>query len=275
MLADGRGGGEVVTHLINRGIGHLLRAHAPLAEAGEDLGEMLGYDFARDDKARAAIAGMRHELAAGARPAHALFKLRKGALRELLAKAGEVHRDAAPRVVPALQQLHGLQPRHRGDRQLHAPTARRIETRAAQRGLHARTKARQLRQEAAREEIERRRERIVRAALERDARRAVRQHQRGQHGLEHERGAARRAHGKAIVSRAHALRAEDQLGRADLRAIRHGPANLRRRLHGRKVLPQQTRLRPSRADADNAERLPGDERQRKRGAEDLSPALPG
>ena len=66
---------------------------------------------------------------------------------------------------------------------------------------------------------------------------------------------------------------EDDLRRADLRAVGDRVADLHRGLDGGEMLAQQAGLLASGADVHDAKRLPRDERQRERGAQDLPPAL--
>ena len=155
-----------------------------------------------------------------------------------------------------------------------AAAAGRVEPVRLQARVHRRAHPAKDRQKRPRQEIERRRIRVVRAALEREPRRLAREQQRRQHRLEDERRAAGGAHRQAILAAAHLRRLERSAScepssapetRAPLtcaaactavRCCRSSPAS----------------PRPARIPLD-AKRPAGDERERERGAQDLPAAF--
>ncbi len=155
--------------------------------------------------------------------------------------------DAAALVDAAVQQFDGMELRHGGDFDFQASAPGGIEAGTCERRFDLGAEAGELREEGVREEIERRGERIVRAAFQGQARGPIGEDQGRQDRLQHQRGAAGGADGEAVFASADFLGTEDQFARADLRSIGHRLADLRRGLHGGEMLAQQAGLlRPAR-----------------------------
>ncbi len=264
-----------MTGLIYHGVGDLFGANAFFAETGEGFGDVLGGDLAGEDETGTAGGGVLDDFTRGARPAHAFLELGEGAFGDVRAEGGKVRDYATTAVGAAFVQFDGLELWHGCDLDFEASAAGGVEAGAREGGFDFGAEAGESRQEGAREEIERRGEWIVRAAFQGQARGATSEDQRGQDRLQNQRGAAGGSDGEAIFARADLLRSEDQFARANLRAIGHRVSDLRRGQHGGEVLAQQAGLFAPGADVDNPKRLPGDERERQRSAEDLPSALAG
>jgi hypothetical protein len=160
-----------------------------------------------------------------------------------------------------------------GDGDDDAAAASRIEAGPLEHRLDTWSHARHQRQEHAGEKVERRRGRIVRAAFDDDAARARGRDQRRQDRLQHERRAAGRPYRELVVARRHGAWRERQRLRVQLVTLDARGANGGGRLYGGQVLTQQSRLAPRGADALDAERRSGDQRQPERGTQNLPATL--
>ena len=122
-----------------------------------------------------------------------------------------------------------------------------------------------------RQEIEGRREGIVRAAFEPQGRVALRQQERGQNRLQHERRAAGRSDSKRVFAGRDRAGDERQPRRSDRHAFRLGRADPGGRFHRGQVLLHQTGLLSPGPDVVDRDRLSRHQGQRQGRANDLPP----
>jgi hypothetical protein len=120
----------------------------------------------------------------------------------------------------------------------------------------------------------------VRAAPQRQVRRAVGQRQRQQDGLQQQRDCARAAllgqlaDVEAIVTRLRrSVWMEGDLSRFEPRTLDLRAADLRRCQHSREVLGSQPRIAPPGPDAGQADGLTRHDREGQRGSQNLSATL--
>lgn len=276
MGAEGGVADLVGAHLTHQIAGDLLGADTFLAELGKDFGEVFvhqgdvqriagafvlaGGDFAQLLDAPAEVAAELFQLA----PGHGAWQRRCQALGVAF------HAGAAP------GQVEGLQAGRGGvDRRVDHAAAGRVEAEPAQGQLRIGAEAAHQRRVAARQEVERRRHRVVRAAAQLEPARRVSQHQRRPDGLQHQRAATGGADAELVITRPHLPRHERQRLRVQRRPAHLGAADRGRRLHAGQVLTHQAGLGAAGADRVQREGSARAHRQGQRGAQDLPAALAG
>jgi hypothetical protein len=153
-----------------------------------------------------------------------------------------------------------------------AATAR-VKPIARERELDVRAHAREQRQKAARQEVERWRAVVVGPAEDAHAAFARGGEQDRQHGLEHQRAAARGADVERVIACRELAGTERKLARGEPRAIDLRIADPRGGIDSREVLAPQAGRIAIRANVDDAKRLLRADRERQRGAQDLTTAL--
>src|SRR5581483_5940399 len=174
----------------------------------------------------------------------------------------------------AFEQINTIERRRRFNLNAEFPPARRIESGAFELRADLRPHPVDERQKDLCQKIERWRERVMRPAFQHERAVTRSHHQRRQHRLKHERRAPRRAYGKSIVAGSDLAGSERKLLRADAVTAHFRLPDLRRGLHRRQMLAQQSRILPPRANLLDAERLPRDQSERERGTQYLPAAFP-
>ena len=157
-----------------------------------------------------------------------------------------------------------------------APATGRVETAPLQSDVDRCSHPSQDRKKRRRQEVKWRRVRVVRPALECEARRLARRRRARKHGLQDEGRTPGCADRQLIVAAACSRRLEAERVRPELGAGDSRRAHVGRCAHRGQVLSQQSRLLPAGADLLDAKRYSGHERERERCPYRLAPRpLPG
>jgi len=273
QIGAGEGGrGEKPRHPVRGLLRERFRGGAELAEAGDDLGRMLEDGFEQQHVAGAERAGELAGLEGRLRPAEMLTRGGEFPLGDVEGKARE-QGGGGDREAGAPLDAVDRGERGGADVHLDAAAALREEAVAVEPRLDARAHAVENRQEDPLDEVEGRGGHIVRAALDDEARRPVREDERHQQGLQDETGAAGGPDRETVIAGADPARTEDELPRAEAQPLAFGAADLAGGLDRGQMLAHQSRLLALAADIGDAEGLPGDERERAGVAQHLAAAF--
>ena len=275
-MRSGRAGRGLVGAQLREDLpGHVLGGDSAFAEGDEDLGHLLVPEREHQRVAGALVLARRDDAQLLRVPAGQASQRFKFALGDAARQRGCERLAEGLQRLAALEQVEGAQATALGrrDHGVDLAAAGGEEAVTAQRQVQPRARAPDQRCEAALQEVEGRRHRVVRAARQVQAARPVGEHQRRQHGLQDQCAAAGGADGEAVVAGMDPAGAELERLRAEFGTDDGGAANLLRRQHAGQVLAHQARLGPLGADAVDAQRRAGAHGQRQRRAQDLPATL--
>ena len=267
---------QIAAQVLRQLLGHLLSAHALGAETGVDLANVLVLQRRQQRVARPLVLARGRDAQLLRGPAQRLAQMLQFAPRDRARQGWRITLGVARGGRAALGQVERLQRvGGRPDRDVDLAAACGVEAQSAQVQFRPRAEPPQQGRIAARQEMERRRGRVMRAAAQRQAAGRVRHHQGRPQRLQQQSATARRAQMETVVTRPRFAWREAQRLRVQFRALRARAADLGRGVDAAQMLPHQPGLGPPRPDAGHGERLARAHGQRQRRPQELAAALSG
>ncbi len=273
VLTHGNVALQVTSNLFDAPFGNEFSRSTFLTNARENFDDVSAFDF--DDQSVAGAASLL-KLVDGSAVVIPTTTVDHSAAFPFTDVPRQVTDDGSNAAADEGSTFHQVQPLkllRRVDRDNSPSATRRVKARAFKSHSDSGPESLDQRRVRSLQKIERRRERVVRAAFQNHFRGTVSNHQCRQDGLQNKHRAAGSANAEVVISCNQFVGAERDLGRAERVAFHVGVANPGRRLKRRQVLAHQPRAGSLRTDLFDRDWLARNQRKGERRSNNLPAAF--